>query len=299
MRRLVASLVGYMTLSLMVADASQATSSHRPRSAAASEVLAAERGDTAEVRALLAGTDPNARDEKHQRTALMWAILRNDQVAFQRLLKASPDLNALDDRNRTLLAIAVESTMDYDSTPVVEALIAKGATVPAMAPGGMSLLMMAANTNSIGIVRSLLPILQPAAIDAAGPDGATALGVAAMMGARDIVYMLLEKGARIDRADFDGRTPLIRAASGRFPGTLETVTLLLEMGANPSAKDKKGNTAIGEAQRRGSAAVVDLLKKAGARDAPSAQRRRGGHRAVAHLSGHPPRAGSSSEHFRR
>jgi ankyrin repeat protein len=53
------------------------------------------------------------------------------------------------------------------------------------------------------------------------------------------------------------------AAGRRFPGTTDTVKLLLDMGANPAAKDKAGKTALSEAQQRGSPEVVELLQKAG------------------------------------
>lgn len=237
----------------------------RPRSAAAARLVAEERGDTPEVAALLAGRDPDARDAPRQRTALMWAILRQDAAAFERFIAATPNLGAVDDRGSNVLAIAVETAMSYDTGPIVASLVAKGARPgPSVGAGGMSLLMMAANAGSAAIVGALLPLLEPGEIDAAGPDGATALGIAASAGARDIAYLLLQHGARIDRPDFDGKTPLIRAAGRRVPGTLETVKLLLEMGANPSAEDKKGNTAVSEAERRGSSDVVELLKRAGA-----------------------------------
>jgi serine/threonine-protein phosphatase 6 regulatory ankyrin repeat subunit B len=229
-------------------------------------ILAAERGETPEVQALLAGTDANARDAAHKRTALMWSIQLNDQAAFQRFINAGADVNAVDASHETALDFAVEFAMQYDTTAIVEALLAKGADPMAGAGsgGGMAPLIHAANANSVGVTRALLAKIDPKTIDGSTSDGMTALIAAASVGARDVAYLLLEKGASIDRYDLQGRTPLIHAASKQFPGTTETVKLLLEMGANPTARDKDGHTALSEAQQRGSADVIALLKKAGA-----------------------------------
>jgi ankyrin repeat protein len=92
----------------------------------------------------------------------------------------------------------------------------------------------------------------------------TALGIAAMVGASEVVRLLLEKGAQIDSPDDAGKTALIQAAGHQFPGSEATVALLLKNGANPKLKDHDGNTALSEARRRGSAGIVALLEKRGA-----------------------------------
>jgi ankyrin repeat protein len=92
----------------------------------------------------------------------------------------------------------------------------------------------------------------------------TALAIGAMVGASEVVELLLEKGAQIDSRDDAGKTPLMQAAGHQFPGSEATVALLLKKGANPELKDQAGNTALSEARRRGSAGIVALLEKAGA-----------------------------------
>ena len=242
----------------------QSAQPQKPRSAAAAKILAEERGETPEVQALLKGSDPNARDKPRGRTALMWAIAFNDKAAFDRFLASGADVNAVDDQGETPLLHAAQFAMKFDTTAMVEALIANGADVapkvPSMQP---TALMLAANANAPGVAKAILSKLDPSAVDAINADGQTALIIAASVGARDVAWLLLEKGAKIDGYDADGKTPLIHAAGRRSPGTVDTVKLLLEMGANPAAKDRNGNTPLSEARKRENPEVVALLQKAG------------------------------------
>ena len=230
------------------------------------EILAAERGETPEVRALVAGKDPNARDQAHKRTALMWSIFLADEKAFERLIALpGADVDAVDDRGETALLQAAEFAMKYDTTPIVEALLAHGARVTSVSEGrDMTPLMHAANGNSPGVAQALLAKVDAKELERRNAEGRTALAIAAMVGAAEVAEMLLEKGAQIDGRDDGGKTPLIVAAGYQFPGTEATVALLLKKGANPKLKDQAGNTALSEAKRRGSAGVVELLTKAGA-----------------------------------
>ena len=263
--RPISCLVSMLVLMPSLALAQTISKPTRRPNPVVDRLLKAEKGETADVQALVAGADPNARDTA-QRTALMWSIILNQRSAFDRLLAANADLSAVDDEKFTAIHYAAESAMKFDTSALVEALLAKGADAGGgtSSGSGMTPLMLAANANAAGVARALLARIDPKTIDGSTSDGMTALIAAASVGARDVAYLLLEKGASIDRYDLQGRTPLIHAASKQFPGTTETVKLLLEMGANPSARDKDGHTPLSEAQQRGSADVIELLKKAGA-----------------------------------
>lgn len=243
----------------------QAQQPGHKRSPAAERILAAERGETPEVDALLRGTDPNARDKTTNRTALMWAIVRNDRTAFDRLIAIpGADVNATDRRDETALVTAAQIAMKFDTTPMVEALLEKGAN-PRMPEQGFTALIHAANSNRPAVARAILAKLTAKDLEARNPFGQTALGQAAWVGAAEIVTMLLDKGANIEAADSEGKTPLLNAAGHVFPGTLETVRVLVARKADVNARDKAGNTPISEAIKHGAPGVAELLKKSGAK----------------------------------
>jgi hypothetical protein len=105
------------------------------------------------------------------------------------------------------------------------------------------------------IARLLSLLLMAWALPAAdlGPD----LLAAARKGQTSRVEALLARGAPIEAADKDGRTPLMAAAQHGHAGT---VKLLLDKGANPGARDHQGWTAYGLAAFSSSGARGEVLK---------------------------------------
>jgi len=83
----------------------------------------------------------------------------------------------------------------------------------------------------------------------------------------EMLRLMVEKGADIDALDRSGSTTLMWAAFNE-QGKTEIVSALLELGVDPNIKNKVGETALTWAIRRGPTAVVELLKKNGASDAP-------------------------------
>ena len=73
-----------------------------------------------------------------------------------------------------------------------------------------------------------------------------------------MVELLLDRGADKDKADRDGWTPLMAAASS---GEVQVVEVLLRRNAALDLQDKKGRTALDLASRRGRTAIVDLLNE--------------------------------------
>lgn len=63
-----------------------------------------------------------------------------------------------------------------------------------------------------------------------------------------IVKKLIMAGAHVDTIDIDERTPLFDAAEN---GCLECAKELVKFGAQPTQKDKAGQTAMGHASRLG------------------------------------------------
>jgi len=71
--------------------------------------------------------------------------------------------------------------------------------------------------------------------------GRTPLHLAVMVGRRDVVELLLSRGADPNARDAAGQTPLHWAVG---EGHVDIVELLLERGADPNAKDYAGNTPL-------------------------------------------------------
>jgi len=67
---------------------------------------------------------------------------------------------------------------------------------------------------------------------------------------------MLDEGADVNEGDYDRRTALHLAAS---EGQLDVVRLLIERGADVSARDRWGGTPLDDARRHGHRAVEELL----------------------------------------
>ena len=98
-------------------------------------------------------------------------------------------------------------------------------------------------------------------VDAARPDGATALLWAAHWDDGELVDRLLRAGADVNAADDHGVTPLERAAEN---ASVAVVERLLAAGADVNARQTSGLTPLMTAARTGSAGVVQALLRAGA-----------------------------------
>jgi ankyrin repeat protein len=99
-------------------------------------------------------------------------------------------------------------------------------------------LIYAAWYGHVELVRVLLE--GGANVDRADVDQNTALHVAAQYGHLDVCRLLLDWGAKVDRLDTWQQTPLHYAAEG---GHLSVVKLLVERGADVSVKDGDGRKA--------------------------------------------------------
>ena len=127
------------------------------------------------------------------------------------------------------------------------------------AQAGMTSLMMAAVEGHTNIVTILLET--GADVNKKDKDGRMALMHASSYDQFSIVRCLLHAGAKVNVKDKYGSTALMRAA---MSGNREIVQALLAKGAKVNAKDKYGLTALMLAT--GYSEVVELLKKAGAKE---------------------------------
>jgi Ankyrin repeats (many copies) len=100
--------------------------------------------------------------------------------------------------------------------------------------------------------------------------GDTAVHVAAAASEPAIIRALVERGGRVDATNRRGAQPLHYAVNGT-PGSLrepdaqhQTVSVLIELGADPNVADKNGTTPLLRAIRNRNAAAVEALLDRGA-----------------------------------
>ena len=123
-------------------------------------------------------------------------------------------------------------------------------------------------------VRDLLA--RSANVDTRNDEGRPPLVSAVLGGSLPLLDLLLAHGAEVDARDPHGWTPLHFAAQEVLP---EMAARLLARGADVNAQDDEGNTPLARAIffARGRHAIIDLLRKHGAKDD------------VANLAGETPR----------
>jgi ankyrin repeat protein len=208
--------------------------------------LAARAGRVEFLKALLAGAAKDVRGQLDARnvvgsTPLTQAAFANRLEAAKLLIAAGADVQAANRQGETALSDAA-FTGNFE---LAELLLSRGAKPDAIDATGKSPIVYAAARGAADIVEKLLD----AGIDvnARYANHLTALmwaaghadNVATEAGVR-AVKLLLARGARIDDVDDRGRSALMIAAG---LGHAAIVGVLLEAGADKTARDKFGQTA--------------------------------------------------------
>ncbi len=246
-------------------------------------MYAALYGDAESVRKLMElGADPNIPNDAGA-TALMWAV--DDLEKTGALLEHGADPNAASNDNRSPLAIAVISR---GSAPVVKLLLDRGAKVDGKTYMGASLFTGAGGDEAVlralldhGATRPASGLASALSSDCAAcvdlvipsvPKAALSSALITRAGDRDAraFKILLDHEADAKAATPGlGFTSLMYAADAEA-GALDRVKNLMNHGADVNAKAADGTTALDFAIRSGDAAVIEVLRKAGAKegDAP-------------------------------
>jgi ankyrin repeat protein len=225
--------------------------------------------------------------------ALLHSIVQNDLPGARRLLDEGLDPNArvhaaaedawiADSGNpadQPLLVVAAR--FGVPDSPFVAALLERKAAVDVRDSRQRTPHMYAAQLGWGATVDQLLA--KKADVNAADSDGVTVLMHA--MGNRNLgtVATLIGRGARVNAADNEGETPLLHALrqarhdpvriygrkddpTAETAAYVELIRYLLHHKADPNRRSKSGQTALALAKGQRIPELVDLLRKAGARE---------------------------------
>jgi ankyrin repeat protein len=225
--------------------------------------------DPAKVRFLLDHGADVAKVTKSGRTALMIATLSNPSAeTVGMLLKNGADASRVDQRgNNAFLSAVTGHDPDtirlladfagdvnradpvFGGTPLMAAVSMRNFEVVKL------LLRKGANVNAVSVSDS--PALKVR-------NGKVTLGAftplltAATYGSPELVKVLLDAGAKVNAADVRGMTPLMLAiTSDRLDPAV--VRMLLDHGADPTAKSAAGEMAVDWAEKFGRNDVIEAL----------------------------------------
>ena len=173
------------------------------------------------------------------------------------LLQHKANINAKDIMGCTALMLSLDAEC-LDNAYVLLEHISEMTDINTQSNEGHTALMYAEMNSYSDIVK----ILKKAGAKDDYIDKAL-INTAGMTGLMDIIEFLVKKGANVNAQDEDGMTALIMAA---IIDRSDIIQYLIDHGADVIFKNINGTTALGAAQHYGSTKVLDLLKKAGAKE---------------------------------
>ena len=186
--------------------------------------------------------------------ALFEAIRKGDDLAVDTAVAVHEDLLRTHDEAGLSPVVAAASAGHVRLAERLAARLIKS-------PDGIGFFDAAAVGN-LPAVRNLLS-MDLAAVDDRGPDGSTALHLAARFGQMEVARLLLGRGADPNAISLNDErvTPLYSAVVAKHR---DTASLLLALGASPNSVQRGGWTALHAAARNGDQAIVDMLQLRGA-----------------------------------
>jgi len=203
------------------------------------------------------GADINAKAISDM-TALMWAARKGHIDIVKLLINKGVDVNAVDKYGVAALKVAVMT----GNKDIVELLIKSGADVnPKNDFNRYTALHIASIKGYTDIAKLLIESGVNNNIDELNQFGDTALMLAAEYNHIEIVKLLIQLGANINKSNNFGFTALMSAARG---GHIDIVKLLINKGANIYAADDYDQTALELAKIYGHQDIAELLIRNGA-----------------------------------
>ena len=181
------------------------------------------------------------------------AVTGGKTAEVLRLLDRGVDVNTSDANGDTLLMLATRK----GDRELAGMLLSRKADLARRNRYGDSALMMASLGGDLLLVKAYVEAGAPVKL-----PGWTPLHYASFGGSAPVVSYLIGKGAEKDAIAPNGYTPLMLAARD---GHVEAAKALLFQDADANFRNSAGETAMVIAERRGKVEVIDLLKRAGAR----------------------------------
>ena len=199
------------------------------------------------------GADINARNSANQ-NPLLYAAYNGRAPMVRLLLDKGADFKQPDRYGRTILHYPVRE----GHRDVVEILVKKGMDI--MVEDGMAVspLRYAVEGGHADIIDVFAA---SKVLDVKGNTGRIALHLAAAQGQKDIVDLLIKKGASTRTKDDMGATLLHNAAIGRLS---DLSRRLIEGGLPLNERDARGRTPLHYAAKQGSLDTVKLMAENGA-----------------------------------
>jgi uncharacterized protein len=205
---------------------------------------------------------PPSADEKAGYAGLFAAAAQGDAARVKALVAGGQKPDGRDGHGRTPLHVAAYG----GHHEAMRALVAAGADPNALERDRYDIVTIAAVANDVPTLRVALGLGASARNVTSRYDG-TALIAAAHLGHAEVVRTLIRSGAPLDHVNNLGWTALIESIvlgdGGRRHS--ETLAALIEAGANVNLADRSGRTPLALAEARGHAAMVERLRRAGAR----------------------------------
>ncbi len=218
-------------------------------------VKAARWGNPEVIQALLDESADISVGDRIGRTPLMFACQSKNIEAVRVLLDAGADINARDQIGNTALCWAA----GFGDSATVKEILGAGGQLEVSGPlMGFTPLIWASLSGEAESIKALLD--GGANIEAADVlQGATPLMHAVRTGGPENVRVLLDAGAKLEAKDNEGKTVLLTAASNAGADA-DLVRLLLEAGADTTARSAAGYDALELARKRTDLRAADVVR---------------------------------------
>ena len=213
------------------------------------------------------GSDVNSKSQIGRTPLLVAASVHGASGVVKALLAQGAQVDTPDNQGVTpLLAAAI-----VNDTETLRILLEHGANANARATNnGTTPLLNASSNGNVEMVRLLLDHgADPNAISAEAngqvKNGPIAIGFmtplhfAAATAQPDVVKMLLNAGAKIDKLDVRGMTALMASVATDHANPVVT-RILLEKGSDPNIRSKAGETTLDWARKFNNPAILSLFK---------------------------------------